>query len=223
MVDEAEDVLADGVRRVCLVHSDFNPKNLLVDPETARITGLIDWEFAHAGSPYADLGNLLRFSRGPGARPGRCWTSSGRMDLGDRLVERRPGGRSLGAARPRGAGRASTTGGGRRAPADHPDGGHGRRSPEAGRLSASYIEISGTSGDLGGRPVGTGCPRLCCLRQDRYSVRCAMGPRDLGRSRLVLAAVGGESVLFRQSSGLMRSNGPCAPARHHQPTEQPTT
>jgi aminoglycoside phosphotransferase (APT) family kinase protein len=61
VLDEAEDLLADGVDRVCLVHSDFNPKNLLVDPETVRITGLIDWEFAHAGSPYADLGNLLRF------------------------------------------------------------------------------------------------------------------------------------------------------------------
>lgn len=53
----------DGVRRVSLVHSDFNPKNLLVDPETLEVTGLVDWEFAHAGSPYADLGNLLRFER----------------------------------------------------------------------------------------------------------------------------------------------------------------
>lgn len=61
----AEDLLAEGVDRFCLVHSDFNPKNLLVDPETVRITGLIDWEFAHAGSPYADLGNLLRFCTDP--------------------------------------------------------------------------------------------------------------------------------------------------------------
>jgi Ser/Thr protein kinase RdoA (MazF antagonist) len=61
MFVDAEDLLAEGVDRFCLVHSDFNPKNLLVDPKTVRITGLIDWEFAHAGSPYADLGNLLRF------------------------------------------------------------------------------------------------------------------------------------------------------------------
>jgi aminoglycoside phosphotransferase (APT) family kinase protein len=61
----AEDVLADGVDRVCLVHSDFNPKNLLVDPATVRVTGLIDWEFAHAGSPYTDLGNLFRFCEDP--------------------------------------------------------------------------------------------------------------------------------------------------------------
>lgn len=55
----------DTVQRVCLVHSDLNPKNLLVDPESLAVTGLVDWEFAHAGSPYADLGNLLRFERQP--------------------------------------------------------------------------------------------------------------------------------------------------------------
>lgn len=51
----------DTLDRVCLVHSDFNPKNLLVDPATGTITGLVDWEYAHAGMPHADLGNLLRF------------------------------------------------------------------------------------------------------------------------------------------------------------------
>lgn len=60
VLDEADDLAAE-THRFCLVHSDFNPKNLLVDPGTATITGLIDWEFAHVGSPYADVGNLLRF------------------------------------------------------------------------------------------------------------------------------------------------------------------
>jgi Ser/Thr protein kinase RdoA (MazF antagonist) len=55
--------LLDGVRRTCLVHSDLNPKNLLVDPGTLEVTGLVDWEFAHAGWPGTDLGNLLRFER----------------------------------------------------------------------------------------------------------------------------------------------------------------
>ena len=55
----------DEVGRVCLVHSDLNPKNLLVDPETLRVTALLDWEFAHAGHPFTDLGNLLRFDRDP--------------------------------------------------------------------------------------------------------------------------------------------------------------
>ncbi len=55
----------DTVDRVCLVHSDFNAKNILVDPTTGSVTGLLDWEFAHAGSPFTDLGNLLRFERRP--------------------------------------------------------------------------------------------------------------------------------------------------------------
>lgn len=61
---EAQDVL-DEERRVCLVHGDLNAKNLLVDHDTLEVTGVVDWEFAMAGSPYADLGNLLRFERSP--------------------------------------------------------------------------------------------------------------------------------------------------------------
>jgi aminoglycoside phosphotransferase (APT) family kinase protein len=57
--------LLDTVGRICLVHSDVNPKNLMVDPDTLEVTGLLDWEFAHAGHPYTDLGNLLRFDRQP--------------------------------------------------------------------------------------------------------------------------------------------------------------
>ena len=57
--------LLDEDRRSCLVHADLNPKNLLVDRGTLEVTGVLDWEFAHAGSPYADLGNLLRFERDP--------------------------------------------------------------------------------------------------------------------------------------------------------------
>lgn len=60
----AQDVL-DTVTRTCLVHSDLNPKNLLVDPGTLEITGLVDWEYAHAGHPFTDLGNVLRFDREP--------------------------------------------------------------------------------------------------------------------------------------------------------------
>lgn len=58
------DGLLDGVHRSCLVHSDFNPKNILVDPVAGVVTAVLDWEYAHAGSPYSDLGNLLRFERG---------------------------------------------------------------------------------------------------------------------------------------------------------------
>ncbi|HEX6755606.1 MAG TPA: phosphotransferase [Mycobacteriales bacterium] len=47
--------------RTALVHGDFNPKNLLVDPATGGVTGVLDWEFAYAGAPLGDVGNLLRF------------------------------------------------------------------------------------------------------------------------------------------------------------------
>lgn len=64
VADDAQELL-DGLGRTSLVHSDFNPKNLLVDPASGRVTGVLDWEFAHAGMPGADLGNLLRFDREP--------------------------------------------------------------------------------------------------------------------------------------------------------------
>ena len=62
---QAQALLDEAPLRTCLVHSDLNPKNVLVDPATLEVTGLVDWEFAHAGSPYSDLGNLLRFDREP--------------------------------------------------------------------------------------------------------------------------------------------------------------
>ena len=60
----AQDLL-DEVGRSCLVHSDLNPKNVLVDPATLELTAVVDWEFAHAGHPWTDVGNLLRFDRHP--------------------------------------------------------------------------------------------------------------------------------------------------------------
>jgi aminoglycoside phosphotransferase (APT) family kinase protein len=55
----------DEVGRTCLVHSDANPKNLLLDPAGPTVTALLDWEFAHSGHPFTDLGNLVRFDRRP--------------------------------------------------------------------------------------------------------------------------------------------------------------
>ncbi|MDR7254553.1 aminoglycoside phosphotransferase (APT) family kinase protein [Nocardioides sp. BE266] len=61
---QAQDLL-DTVDRASLVHSDLNPKNLLVDRDTSSVTAVLDWEFAHAGHPWTDVGNLLRFERHP--------------------------------------------------------------------------------------------------------------------------------------------------------------
>ena len=59
----AAQALLDTVTRHCLVHGDLNLKNLLLDPASLDVTGLVDWEFAHAGHPFTDLGNLLRLER----------------------------------------------------------------------------------------------------------------------------------------------------------------
>ncbi|WP_425825356.1 phosphotransferase family protein [Streptomyces fractus] len=38
-----------------LVHGDFGPNNLLLDPDTFDVTAVVDWEFAHFGPPVEDL------------------------------------------------------------------------------------------------------------------------------------------------------------------------
>ena len=47
-----------------LVHADANPKNILVAREDGgwRVTAVLDWEFSFSGCPYADAGNMTRFS-----------------------------------------------------------------------------------------------------------------------------------------------------------------
>ena len=63
-LEEAQDLL-DVDRRACLVHADLVPSNLLVDPTTLELTGVLDWERAHSGRPLTDLGSLLRQPRDP--------------------------------------------------------------------------------------------------------------------------------------------------------------
>ena len=64
--ERAQDAL-DSAPATTLVHGDLNPKNLLLeaDGDGVRVTGVLDWEFAHAGTPWADLGNLVREDRSP--------------------------------------------------------------------------------------------------------------------------------------------------------------
>ena len=46
-----------------LVHTDFNPKNLLVSNDSEpHLLAVIDWEFALSGNGVIDLGNFFRFS-----------------------------------------------------------------------------------------------------------------------------------------------------------------
>ena len=87
-VAKAAQTLLDRVDRACLVHSDLNPKNVLVDPATGEVTGLLDWEFAHAGAPVSDLGNLLRFHRdGVFAEAVLAAHTAGVPDAGEDLLD----------------------------------------------------------------------------------------------------------------------------------------
>lgn len=56
------DELLSSVGRTCVVHSDLNPKNVLVE-DGGAVRWVLDWEFSHSGSPFTDLGNVLRFDR----------------------------------------------------------------------------------------------------------------------------------------------------------------
>jgi Phosphotransferase enzyme family len=44
----------DQARQV-LVHGDFGPNNVLLDPVTLEVTAVLDWEFSHVGEPVEDL------------------------------------------------------------------------------------------------------------------------------------------------------------------------
>jgi hypothetical protein len=41
-----------------LVHGDFNPTNVFI--HEGRVSAVLDWEFAHSGGPWGDIGNLRR-------------------------------------------------------------------------------------------------------------------------------------------------------------------
>ncbi|BCB03658.1 phosphotransferase family protein [Bacillus sp. KH172YL63] len=46
-----------------LIHSDFNPLNILVDEDGSdiSISAILDWEYAFSGTPLIDIGNMLRY------------------------------------------------------------------------------------------------------------------------------------------------------------------
>jgi aminoglycoside phosphotransferase (APT) family kinase protein len=56
-------LIAEAQSGRSLVHSDFNPKNILLRPSGDRwgLAAVLDWEYAFVGSPLFDLGNMLRF------------------------------------------------------------------------------------------------------------------------------------------------------------------
>jgi aminoglycoside phosphotransferase (APT) family kinase protein len=72
--------------QTCLVHGDFNKRNLIVKQGPAGwiVAAVLDWEFAVSGSPLADIGNFLRYERDscPTAEP---YFSEGFLSAGGTL------------------------------------------------------------------------------------------------------------------------------------------
>lgn len=51
--------------RAVLVHGDLTAARLLVDPVSLEVTGVLDWEAAHAGAPGDDLATVLSWAPAP--------------------------------------------------------------------------------------------------------------------------------------------------------------
>jgi aminoglycoside phosphotransferase (APT) family kinase protein len=83
-----------------LVHGDLRPTNIMVNDQ--QLSGIVDWEFAMAGHPLADVGQFFRyqedfgmrerqaFERGYNSVPGMClppgWEHTGKLcDLANLL------------------------------------------------------------------------------------------------------------------------------------------
>jgi aminoglycoside phosphotransferase (APT) family kinase protein len=52
--------IAAGVARPAgagevLIHGDYGPQNVLLDPAAMEVTAILDWEWAHTGDPVEDL------------------------------------------------------------------------------------------------------------------------------------------------------------------------
>lgn len=58
MLSRRRDVLADFDSGHNLVHGDFKPCNIVVSGDA--IVRVLDWEYAHSGCSFMDIGNLMR-------------------------------------------------------------------------------------------------------------------------------------------------------------------
>jgi len=59
IVKENEKVLIELDQDIRLVHGDFQGTNILIKDD--RLSGILDWEFAMAGHPLADIGQFFRY------------------------------------------------------------------------------------------------------------------------------------------------------------------
>ena len=59
IVKENEKILEKLDEEISLVHGDFQGTNILI--KNTRLSGILDWEFAMAGHPLADIGQFFRY------------------------------------------------------------------------------------------------------------------------------------------------------------------
>ena len=69
-----------------LVHGDFNPTNVLINKRV--VSGVLDWEYGHSGTPYMDIGNLLRNTPPDYHGQIKAGLEAGRMSLPHDWMER---------------------------------------------------------------------------------------------------------------------------------------
>jgi aminoglycoside phosphotransferase (APT) family kinase protein len=61
VVKENELILNELDRDIRLVHGDFQGTNILI--KDGKLSGILDWEFAMAGHPLADIGQFFRYEK----------------------------------------------------------------------------------------------------------------------------------------------------------------
>ena len=59
IVKKNEKILLELDKDIRLVHGDFQGTNILIKDN--KLTGILDWEFAMAGHPIADIGQFFRY------------------------------------------------------------------------------------------------------------------------------------------------------------------
>ena len=69
-----------------LVHGDFNPTNVLINKRV--VSGVLDWEYGHSGTPYMDIGNLFRNTPPDYHGQIKAGLEAGRMSLPHDWMER---------------------------------------------------------------------------------------------------------------------------------------
>ena len=61
IIEDNKDILYELDKQARLVHGDFQGGNILIN-ENGDLSGILDWEFAMAGHPLADIGQFFRYS-----------------------------------------------------------------------------------------------------------------------------------------------------------------